>query len=82
MGRRNGTRQARSNITGSGSRMGSVDPHRLSTKRISEARFGFSAASPVSRHGACGLHPLQLVQIPQEKVKGPLDRGRGHPADS
>lgn len=54
----------------------------LSTERISEARFGFSAASPVSRQEACGRQPLQMVQIPQEKVKGPLDRARGHPADS
>lgn len=67
---------------GPGCCVGSVDPRRLSTERISEARFGFSAASPVSRHEACGLQPLQLVQIPQEKVKGPLDKARGHPADS
>lgn len=82
MGRRNGTRQACSNITGPVCRMGSVDPHRLSAEHISEARFGFSAASPVSRHEACGLQPLQLVQIPQEKVKSPIDRARGHPVDS
>lgn len=39
-------------------------------------RFGFSAASPVSRHEAYDLLPLQRVQIPKEKVKGL------HPADS
>ena len=82
MGRRNGTGQALSNITAPVCRLGSVDPHRLSAERISEARFGFSAASPISRHEACGLQPLQLVQIPPEKVKGSLDRARGHPTDS
>lgn len=66
--RLNGTCPAWSNITGSGCRVGSVDPHRLSTERISEARFGFSAASSVSQHEAFGLQPLPLVQIPQEKV--------------
>lgn len=55
VGRRNGTRQAWLNITGSWCRVGCVDPRPLSTGRISEARFGFSAASPVSRHEACGL---------------------------
>lgn len=62
--------------------MGSVDPHRLSTGRISEARFGFSAASPVSRQEARDLLPLQLVQIPEQKVKGLLDWARVHPVDS
>lgn len=63
-------------------RVAAWTPLCLSTERISEASFGFSAASPVSRHEACGLPPLQLVQIPQGKVKGPLDRARGHLADS
>lgn len=82
MGRRNGMRQARSNITGSGCRVGSDDPHRSSTEHISEARFGSSAASPVSTPEACALRPLQLVQIPQGRVKGPLGGARGRPADS
>lgn len=81
MGRRNGTCPVCSDITGSRCRTGSVDPYRLSTERISEARFGFSAASSVSWHEARGSQPLPLMQIPQEKVRGPFDRARGHPAD-
>lgn len=81
-GRRTRTCQAWSNITESGCRVVSVDPHRLSTGRMSESRLDFSAASTVSWHQACALQPLPLMQIPLEKVKGHFDGAKGHPADS
>lgn len=75
----NGKCQHWSDITGFWCRPGSVDPGRLSAGYISEVRFGFSAASPFSRHEARDLLPLQLVQIPLEKVKSLLNRVRVHP---
>lgn len=56
-GRCNGMHQAWSNIWVSGCRVASADPYCLSTGHISKARFGFSAASPVSGHEGWGLWP-------------------------
>lgn len=70
-----------SHFSGSRCHVGPADPRCSSAGCISEAKFEFSSASPVSGHRAFGFSPLQPVQIPQEKVKGPLDRTAGRLAD-
>lgn len=61
--------RAWSNITGFECRVASVDPRRLSAGRTSEARFGFSAASSVSWHQACGLQPCRSCKFQEGKLR-------------
>lgn len=77
-----GTLRDWSDIRGRWCRVGSADPRRLSGGYISDGRFGFSWAPPVSGQKSCDLLPLQWVQIPKEKVKGSPWQSWGHPADT
>lgn len=47
----------------------SVDPRRLSAGRMSEASSGFSAASSVSWHQACGLQPCCSCRFQRRKLR-------------